>query len=236
MTDPKRWLQGAGSTEVLDLLQHAEAPLPISEQARARSHSRVAMLAALPVAAGISLWLPQVALGAVLGVVGTGIVVAASDAFDPPAAPSVSRPAEPARPALPAAPVPSVTPLPANIPAPASAQPAPEAAPARPRSDAPADTTQAPAAPSNSLDREIALLERARRQLSGNPGEALRVLRTHEAEFPGGQLRIEREFLIVDALVRTGNRPAAEARARALEAQAPRTLYGERLKRILSGQ
>ena len=87
---------------------------------------------------------------------------------------------------------------------------------------------------SNSLNREIALLEQARQQLTANPTLALQVLHTHESQFPGGELRIERELLIVDALVRTGNRPAAEARAHALEAQAPRSLYGERLKRLLA--
>jgi hypothetical protein len=58
-------------------------------------------------------------------------------------------------------------------------------------------------------------------------------LHGHESQFPVGQLRLEREFLLVDALVRSGNRPAAEARARSLEAEAPRSLYGERLKHIL---
>jgi hypothetical protein len=61
----------------------------------------------------------------------------------------------------------------------------------------------------------------------------LSALRDHELRFPAGQLRIEREFLIVDALVRLGRRPEAEARARALDQQAPKSLYGERLDRIL---
>jgi hypothetical protein len=80
-----------------------------------------------------------------------------------------------------------------------------------------------------------ALVEQARRLLATNPAAALTVLRGHESEFPGGQLRLEREFLRVDALVRTGDHPAAEAGARALEARAPRSLCGERLQRILEG-
>ena len=57
--------------------------------------------------------------------------------------------------------------------------------------------------------------------------------RSGSSSRPGGQLRVEREFLMVDALVRLGRRPEAEARAAALEVQAPKTLYGERLDRIL---
>jgi hypothetical protein len=85
----------------------------------------------------------------------------------------------------------------------------------------------------NQLDREIALLEAARNTLAASPHAALSALRDHELRFPAGQLRIEREFLIVDALMRLGRRPEAEARAQALERQAPKSLYGERLDRIL---
>lgn len=84
------------------------------------------------------------------------------------------------------------------------------------------------------LAQELALLESARRKLGTSPGAALSALRDHELRFPAGQLRIEREFLIVDALVRLGRRPEAEARAQVLAAQAPQSLYGERLERILN--
>jgi len=83
------------------------------------------------------------------------------------------------------------------------------------------------------LDQELALLEEARRLLATDAVGAFRVLQAHEARFVGGQLRIEREFLAVATLVRLGRVQEAEARARALEVQAPRTIYGERLDRIL---
>jgi hypothetical protein len=109
---------------------------------------------------------------------------------------------------------------------PAGVRPAPRSAPAQP-SAVPAE---------NQLDQEIALLEQARSKLARSPHLALSALRDHELGFPAGQLRIEREFLIVDALVRLGRRPEAEARARALELQAPKSLYGERLDRILRAE
>lgn len=235
MREPQRWLDGGAPAEVRELLRQGEAPRPLSEQARARSRSRVAALSALPIAAGFMLWLPQVALGAVLGVAGTGVVVMVSERFAaPPAAPAPTAPA-PVK-AIPRdAPVAPPAPAPAPLESVAPLAPAPPAPPARaPSLNTPPEVE--PPAVRNSLDIEIALLEQARRQLATNPSAALAALRRHELEFPGGQLRIEREFLIVDALVRSGNRAAAEARARSLEAQAPRSLYGERLKRILSGK
>jgi hypothetical protein len=59
------------------------------------------------------------------------------------------------------------------------------------------------------------------------------VLLDHEQRFPSGHLRIERELLLVDALVRLGRRPEAEARAASLERQNPNSLYNERLDQIL---
>lgn len=237
MSDPRRWLEGDAPGEVQELLRHAQAPRALSAQARARSRSRVVALSTLPMAAGFMLWLPQVALGAVLGAAGTGLVVVATERFKdpPPVHSAVSVPGKPAPRSAPRAPV-----VPA--PAPSVAPPEPVAPPtpsAAPRASVPASSAlpseDLAAEARNALNREIALLEQARRQMNGNPAAALRTLRDHELLFPSGQLRIEREFLVVDALVRSGNRPAAEARARALEAQAPRSLYGERLKRILSG-
>ena len=77
-------------------------------------------------------------------------------------------------------------------------------------------------------------METARSKLGSSPSAALSALRDHELRFPAGQLRIEREFLIVDVLVRLGRHPEAETRARSLAQQAPQSLYGERLERILN--
>ncbi|MBN9166061.1 MAG: hypothetical protein J0I07_34245, partial [Myxococcales bacterium] len=56
----------------------------------------------------------------------------------------------------------------------------------------------------------------------------------HAAEFPGGQLASEREVLLVDALIRTGRRAEAEARARALGAREPGSPYAQRVDALLS--
>jgi hypothetical protein len=84
------------------------------------------------------------------------------------------------------------------------------------------------------LQQEIQLLEEARRKVASDPAQAERVLLEHEARFGNGQLRIERELLLIDAWVRLGRRDEAEARARVLRAGAPTSLYGERLEQILA--
>jgi hypothetical protein len=232
MSTPKRWLETEqASAEVLALLRAAKPPAALDAAARARSVRRVAALGLTPAvtaAASVS-WL-QVALGATLGMVGTLATIGAAQLLfeQEPAASSVAhatraRPAAatsadaPTRQAPPVAPSGSVT--------------LPPSAPRLP----PRLTSAAPSALplENQLDQEIALLELSRGKLARSPHLALSALRDHELRFPAGQLRIEREFLIVDALVRLGRRPEAEARARALERQAPKSLYGERLNRIL---
>lgn len=239
MSDPRRWSDSDAPAEVRELLRHAEAPRALNERSRSRSRSRVVALSALPMAAGFMLWLPQLALGAVLGAAGTGLVVVATEHFK--SAPPVSAPAGSVKRAPRVTPPLPVPPAPVSAVALPEPEPAPAPAAAMPRGSSPVSSARSEREPPvaeerSSFDREIALVEQARRQLNTNPATALQVLFSHESQFPGGQLRIEREFLIVDALVRTGNRPAAEARARALEAQAPRSLYGERLRRILAGR
>ena len=88
-------------------------------------------------------------------------------------------------------------------------------------------------ASADALQQEIRLLEQARSDLASSPGAARRALLDHELRFPSGHLRIERELLLVDALVRLGRRPEAEARAESLARQNPNSLYRERLDQIL---
>ena len=220
MTAPKPWLDSADApADAVALLRRGRAPAPMDEQARRRSRARIAEATLVPAAAGALLWLPQLALGAILGAAGTALAVAAFEHRAPQnsAAHSAAR-QRAANETLPRAPHSAVLEQP-----PTPLQPASSARP----------TTSLPLPLRNNLDRELALLEAARRELAVAPARALEVLRTHEAQFGSGQLRIEREFLIVDALVRLNRRAEAEARAQALEAQAPQTIYGERLDRIL---
>lgn len=229
MSDPKRWLESdEASGEVLELLRVGKPPSSLDAVARARSVRRVTALGAVPLAAAASVSWPQIALGAGIGMIGTLATMSALQLLlgqEPPTAriPAASS-AKPIAIASRAVPL-RDAPL-APVAASSTPPPRPSPQPSSASSEAPPFQDQ--------LAQEIALLESARRKLSSSPSAALSALRDHELRFPAGQLRIEREFLIVDALVRLGRRPEAEARARALAQQAPQSLYGERLQRILN--
>jgi hypothetical protein len=231
MNAHKRWLETEqASAEVLALLRVARPPAVLDEAARARSARRVASLGLMPaVAAAASLSWAQIALGAALGMLGTWATMGAAQLLlaREPLSVAVVQPANSARPTTAG----SVEAPPSLPPAVAASVPLTPLAP----HPSPRSAAAQPSAfqPENQLDREIALLELARAKLATSPHLSLSALRDHELRFPAGQLRIEREFLIVDALVRLGRRPEAEARAQALERQAPKSLYGERLDHIL---
>jgi hypothetical protein len=233
MNAPKRWLEnGEAPPEVAELLRVAMPPAALDQATRARSARRVSALALVPAVAAASLSWAQIALGAGLGMLGTLATIGAVQLLferEPATSPAA---VVSARPAVPAPDLGDDAP-PSAPPAAASSSSAVSSAFA-PRSAPRSTSAPAPDAPGeNQLDQEIALLEAARRRLAASPPAALSALRDHELRFPAGQLRIEREFLIVDALVRLGRRPEAEARARALAQQAPKSLYGERLDRVL---
>lgn len=231
MSTPKRWLEtDQASPEVLALLRVAKPPLALDDAARARSVRRVAALALTSAAAAATVSWAQIALGAALGMLGTLATMGAAQLLFDREAPAPSAPSAAARPGV----VTSVE-LPPSVAPSVAASLSATSPPVEPRSSPLRSAATPPSAlPSeNQLDQEIALLDMARRKLATSPHLALSALRDHELRFPAGQLRIEREFLIVDALVRLGRRPEAEARAHALERQAPKSLYGERLDRIL---
>jgi TolA-binding protein len=91
-----------------------------------------------------------------------------------------------------------------------------------------------PSAASGSLGDEIALLDAARRALrSGDARLALSDLDRHQAEFPRGVLGQEATLLRIEALVRSGNRPAAEALARQFLARQPNSPHAKRIESLL---
>lgn len=233
MNDPVRWLQDEDAPiESLELLRAARRPAPLSAAVRSRSRRRVVALSALPLAASFSFW-PALAVGAALGTAGSLVLIGLSTSFEErPAAVVASSPSPRAvsdvvgaAESSAAAPAPAPAPAASDVPETAARVPV-----SRPLT-APAPSAVENSPPANPLDREIKLLEQARR--ASNPTAAHAVLIEHERSFPSGQLRVEREFLMVDVLVRLGRRSEAEARAAALEASAPRSLYGERLDKIL---
>ena len=229
MSEPKRWLEsGHAGEDELALLRAARSPVPLSAAARRRSSHRVAALGLVPVAAAVGWW-PALALGAVLGA-GGSLVVTRLVASDPrPSEASSGRHPIANSATAPLAEGPSLEQQASEAPAPPAPEPAPRA-PVAAALPAPAASESAEA---DALQQEIQLLERARRDMASSPGAARRALLDHELLFPSGHLRIERELLLVDALVRLGRRPEAEARAESLERQNPNSLYRERLDQIL---
>lgn len=221
MTDPERWLESREvPAEVARLLRAAKAPRAMTGAERARSSRRVAALAALPAGAAALFWIKGIALGA--AVAGSTAVLVATKVLDRP---------EPVPP-----PATSHTALPAlDAPRPPPAEPAvPLAEPpqsAMPRSDDPAPARGREAVGQDLLGLEAARLEQARHALAANdPGRAFGHLRRHAAEFPGGQLTVERELLTVEALRQLGRHAEACARARALLERSPGIMYRDRLQ------
>lgn len=68
------------------------------------------------------------------------------------------------------------------------------------------------------LAEELALLRTARAALRESPAQAVEVLREGAARFPHGQMRDDREALLIEALLRAGRRDDAASRLRALSA------------------
>ncbi|HVU06071.1 MAG TPA: hypothetical protein VHE30_30180 [Polyangiaceae bacterium] len=223
MNDPTRFLDSDDAPEhVQQLLAHASRPRALDEATRRRSRRRVASLSAVPAAAGAFFWLQHLALGAALGTVVASAVVAPRLVADYRAEPRSVPVARPATVAVPPRPVAPAHPEVADVPEATQPVPTPSTPASRGAGSAEAG-----------LEREARLLERARSLLDRGPRDALAVLERHAAEFPRGTLTTERELLEVDALVRLGRRSAAEAKARALRAHAPGSIYERRLTDLL---
>ena len=145
----------------------------------------------------------------------------------PPPEVSVQAPEPPARVAVESAPEPPSIPSAEAAPPKASVR----ASPTR-RSSTP--SAAVPSASSGSLGDEIALLDAARRALrAGDARLALSALERHQAEFRRGLLGQEAGLLRIEALVRAGNRPAAEALARQFLARQPNSPHAKRIESLL---
>jgi hypothetical protein len=197
---------------------------------RARTARRLARHASAAAVAAALSWAPGAALGAGLGVAAVLVVWVIPAWLSPPPAP----PPRPAAPAVATAP-PAVT-------APAPAPPIPSAsAVAAPPAPRPSVATSAPAASGepapagDALAEEVALLDRARAALGGNPAEALALTEAHAARHPAGKLGMEREMVAIDALRRLGRTGEARARGEAMLARAQGGLYEERVRKLLEG-
>jgi len=204
----------------------------------------VAALSAVPAAAGVFFWLQNVALGAALGVVvGGGVLIAEklstpaevapthsarADRWLRPRSPSSGAEHTPIVPSAarqePAAPVAEV-----SVPVPNGRRTLPNAA----RGALVGEPQHSdPAVPS--ITREARLLEQARARLAIDPAWSLRVLEEHAREFGASALRIERDFLLAEALLRLGRVEEAKERAKQLHAAQPGHLYEQRLKSLFA--
>lgn len=216
MNSPRRLLDDrSADPELVRLLRGARPPRALDESAFRRSRVRVVALGAMP-ALGVLVLVKNAALGAVLGAA-VAVGAASPRLFE--ARPAVAPTSSAVERAAPQPVAVVRSPEPVTVPAPAPSQaPTPVAEPTPP-DDA-------------GLSRELALLESARSELERRPGSALSLLARHEIEFPNGTLALEREFLVVSALERLGRRREAEARANALRARSPGSLYERRLEKL----
>jgi hypothetical protein len=232
MSEPRPWLDDdAAPPDIRRLLAYGRVPRPLDAQARERSRRQLVALASAPAAAGVLLWIQHLALGAALGTaVSVGVVAARGALFTKAAPRPVASSAATATARLRA-----VAPVP--LPSATSAGPEP-LAPPTPRSvSLSTGRLSASAAPpeDDGVAREAALLESARRSLH-EPLQALSLLARHQHEFPRGVLTVERELLVIEALVRAGRRGEAEKRGALLRMRAPGNFYAERLERLLEKQ
>ena len=220
MNDDQRLRDEVDDAELRELLRARPPMAELPFEVRARSRQRVRALAAVPAAAGLLMWVQHAALGAALGLVVVGATQAPR---------LLSRSAEDR-----AGRVATATPPRVKPPAPPRAEPGAGIARESTPQAAPPRVAAFSALPKADLDAELALLERARRELETQPAASLSALERHRTEFIGSTLWAEREILAISALVRLGRRVEAEGRAQSLRQRMPGSLYASRLDGILN--
>jgi outer membrane protein assembly factor BamD (BamD/ComL family) len=82
--------------------------------------------------------------------------------------------------------------------------------------------------------QEPALLREAHDALRSSPARALAKAEEHARTFPRGLLAQEREVIAIDALVRLGRRPEAEARAARFAKAYPGSSHKTRIDALLA--
>lgn len=115
-----------------------------------------------------------------------------------------------------------------------SASEAPVASAAPSASAAPIASATTASRPVESPEAEVKLLERAQDALRTSPDEALALSADHAKRFPSGMLVQEREVIAVEALVKTGRRDEARARADRFKTRFPGSSHTRRLEALLA--
>jgi len=232
MKDPTR-IREPGSDvpeDLRELFRAAKRPEPLTPDAEVALSARVAAIGVAR--ASLTAKLLPFLLGATL--LGAGVL--GVRAFAPKSERSTTH-----EPAL-KAPVASPSAAPLSLPTPRDSAEAPLApnepsAPAHARVRVPAPTAapSASSASEDALSGETRLLNEAHRALASNPNLALAIAREHARRYPQGQLAAERELILVQALVKLGRVREAEVRGRELRKTAPKSIYEERLDKVLRG-
>jgi hypothetical protein len=83
------------------------------------------------------------------------------------------------------------------------------------------------------LSREVAMLDAARQMVSTNPIGTLRALDDYQSQFPHGDLAPEALVLRIEALVRSGQQPAADKLAREYLARNPGSPHARKIRTLL---
>jgi len=185
-------------------------------------------MSALPAAAGVVFWVKNIALGAVLG--GAVAVVAYAPKLRPSA---VKRDVTASQPAARATGVHRSVLAVRDASVEDSGAVAAVTAISSVAAPVRSSVAALPSAEPSQLSRETQLLERARGLIGNDAQQALLTLDAHRREFPHGALELERELMAVDALLKLGQRQEAHRRAAQLRAQAPGSIYEQRLTRLL---
>jgi hypothetical protein len=119
--------------------------------------------------------------------------------------------------------------LPAVVPTPSRVEP-----PARPkRLTARAKRSEPVVAARPEAAAELPMLQGARRALAAAPARTLELTAEHARLFPHGVFEQERELLIIEALLRTGERAEAHERVVRFQQRFPQSVHLERV-RVLS--
>ncbi len=85
------------------------------------------------------------------------------------------------------------------------------------------------------LSQEVAFLDAARQMVGTNPAGTLRALDDYQSQFPHGDLAPEALVLRIEALVRSGQRPAADELAREYLARNPGSPHARKIRALLGG-
>lgn len=240
MTDPPRLRDlPDGASFTRDLLRGAEPTRAFTPADAVRLQTAVAKAGATAAASSWSaaaLTVPKAL--AVVATLATGVVGVRAVTRPTPAAHVVTPAPMSAARAIPDAPTPAIAaPVLAapsvNVAAPA---PSPASAPRAARRHIVSATPFAPSstpAPAPTLADELRVIDDARHALARDPSAAVDALTAAATRMPAGQLRDERDALLVEALARCNRWSEARQRAEALARRDPQSPQNARVRALL---